>query len=290
MPWGLHEDCFKQVFGVSKITNFQDWQRKEIVSQPGLGEMPKPYLSSFFAGNYRKYEASLQGKKYIFKLGSENCPELAPVEYLCNHIGKKLNIPVPEPFALVKGDKELAFVTYNFTQEYPGHHNLVHLYHYLPAGEDKYNVENIVNVIGEQTQDQRSIRTFLEVLIYDALIGNHDRHGRNLALIETARGKVLSPIYDNISALGLESGNFLLADWNPAGKIAVKHTAEPVLKDYLIEIKRLGYWAEVNIFIRNFPEKEILKMISEAGYLSENMRSAVQKLFNKRVKELKDAS
>ena len=201
--YGLHKHCFKQIFGVSSIGYFQDWQRKESVSKDAPHQPDKPYLSSFFAGNYSKYEAVLLDTRYIFKLGNKNCPELAPVEYLCNLIGKKLGIPVPEPFALIQGNEDLSFVTKNFTQNISGHHNLIHLYHYLPAGENHYNVKNILEVIGKETQSPEDVRIFLEVLIFDSLIGNHDRHGRNLALLETAAGKRLAPIYDNTSALGL---------------------------------------------------------------------------------------
>jgi hypothetical protein len=287
--FGLHNDCFKQAFNISSIDQFQDWQRKEAISKDAPHLPEKPYLSSFFAGNYRKYEASLLGTRYIFKLGNPDCPELAPVEYLCNVIGKRLGIPVPEPFALIQENNELAFVTKNFTQDIHGHHNLVHLYHYLPEGEDHYNVKNILETIGQQTQNAKDIHIFLEVLIFDALVGNHDRHGRNLAFLETGNGKRLSPIYDNTSALGLETGKFLLADWNPRGKIAVAHTKEPTLKDYLREIRRLGYFDSLAQFIGDFPGEEISNLIREAAFLSNNMRTAFHDLFRKRAKEFEDA-
>jgi serine/threonine protein kinase HipA of HipAB toxin-antitoxin module len=51
--------------------------------------------------------------------------------------------------------------------------------------------------------------------LFDALVGNHDRHGRNIALIETRKGHILSPFYDNPSYIGIEDHNLLLAEHNP---------------------------------------------------------------------------
>lgn len=93
------------------------------------------------------------------------------------------------------------------------------------------------------------VNVLINTILFDALIGNHDRHGRNLALIVTSVSSVLSPIYDNVSYLSLEKGNMLKADFNPTGKISTQSTYEPSMKDYVVELKRLGYKENLNEFL-----------------------------------------
>jgi len=68
------------------------------------------------------------------------------------------------------------------------------------------------------------VSIFIKTLLFDALIGNNDRHGRNLGFIVTSKGSTLSPIYDNVSYLSLESGGMLQAQHNPTGRINTKIT------------------------------------------------------------------
>ncbi|MBF0107340.1 MAG: HipA domain-containing protein, partial [Deltaproteobacteria bacterium] len=140
----------------------------------------------------------LGGISYILKFSKAEYPELAPVEYVCNKIACSCGIPVPTPFTLIEiSDNELAFASKNFMQAMKTHATLVHMYRYLPVGQDNYNVETIATVIYEQTKSFKDVATFFTVLLFDALVGNHDRHGSNLALVETTRGKSLALVYDN---------------------------------------------------------------------------------------------
>lgn len=287
--YGLHRECFKKAFGVENLTMFESFKRKDIVSA-NPNQNKSRHLTSFFVGNYRKYEAKLEGKSYIFKMGSIDYPELPAVEHLCNWIALTLELPAPIPFVLVKGRSENAFVTRNFMQEISGHKDLRHIYHFLQDGEEYYTVENIISILQEQTQSLTDIETFINTILYDALIGNNDRHGRNLAIIETAKGKKLSPIYDNVSALGIEKGDLLLADHNPQGNIWTKDSKEPGMKEYVKELRRLGYQELVDRFIRILQKKNFVKMISNAPGMSKEMKKAVITLVEKRKKELLDAN
>ncbi len=277
--YGIHQNCFYQIFGTNGI--FERFSRLNLDSNPLTNELP--HLSSYFAGNYRKYEARLDATRYILKFQEKKYPDLVATEYACNLLAKHLQIPIPEPFSIIKYEAEYAFVVRNFTDNLPSPHNLVHLYHYM-SGYD-YTVKNICHIVKEQTHGIRDVETFLSTTLYDALIGNHDRHGRNLAIIETAKFKTLSPIYDNVSALGLESGPLLLSSWAPRGKIFTQKSTEPEIADYVHDIHQLGYFHVLRKFEKNLKKMDIAKIIHSVLPLSDTMKNALLRLITQRAKD-----
>lgn len=285
--YGQHIECFKKIFSISEILEFHSLARKDSSSNREQKKLP-PHLTSYFAGNYKKYEGKLGGSSYILKFSKAEYPELAPVEYVCNKAAYHCAIPVPIPFTLIEmSDNELAFVSKNFMHSMKAHATLVHIYRYLKEGAENYNVEMITDTIYRETNSSKDISTFFKVLLFDALIGNHDRHGSNLALVETAKGKILSPIYDNPSYLGLESGSMLKAHFSPKGKIWTKNSKEPGMIEYLEEINRLGAFESANHFYKTLPMKRIEQTISGATCLSQLMKNALLKLIHERYTELK---
>ncbi|MDA1354544.1 MAG: HipA domain-containing protein [bacterium] len=284
--YGLHIACFEGIFGCSP-NQFNDLSRKDFISSPHGNNMP--YLSSFFAGNYRKYEAKLGNNRYILKFQESGFPELVAVEYISNKIAQSLHIPVASPFCVIILNHEPCFVVQNFMTHTGSPQNLVHIYHYLTPGDQHYTLSELVHAIRSETESDAEVRVFLNVLLFDALIGNHDRHGRNIALIETARKKVLSPIYDNVSALGLESGSWLNATWNPKGKIATTHSNEPSMTDYVLAIRDLGYSDLLHTFEARLLKLDYGSIINSMFMLSPEMKSALIRLIQSRLKEFNDA-
>ena len=132
--------------------------------------------------------------------------------------------------------------------------SLVHIYHYL-KNSDEHNCENLVAIIGEKTGRRTEQERFVYLTLADSLIGNHDRHGRNLGFIQTPRGMQLAPFYDNPSFVGLDDDLMLGADLQPRGAIFTKETDEPTMKDYVREWNRLGYEEVVQRFRRGFFRK-----------------------------------
>ncbi|MHB1946902.1 MAG: hypothetical protein ACYCQI_02160 [Gammaproteobacteria bacterium] len=105
----------------------------------------------------------------------------------------------------------------------------------------------------------------------------------------TARNPSLSPIYDNVSYLSLESGAILKADFNPTGKISTKEINEPSMKDYVREFKRLGYENTVKDFYQAVKPNHIQALVNES-FCSSLMKDALERLIKKRMKELEDES
>lgn len=161
--------------------------------------------------------------------------------------------------------------------------NLEHIYKFRP--DEDHSCETLIRVISEITKLPYDVEVFLHTLLFDALIGNHDRHGRNLAFIVTPAKTTLSPIYDNVSYLSLVSGPLLAADFNPTGRIATQQTKEPSMSHYVEELKRLGYQDTIVAFSQKIKIPKIEAIIDQS-FCSEQMKQALKKLINKRHREL----
>jgi hypothetical protein len=239
--------------------------------------------SSFFQGKFKKYSAKLGDISYILKVEDDRYPALPATEYLSNQIARQFKIDVPSFFYIKFPAVRGAFVSKNFMHDYPAG-NLVHIYHYLDA-TTQFDCANLITIIGEQTQRLTDIETFIRVCLFDALIGNHDRHGRNLAFIQTAKGIRLSPIYDNTSYLGIESDDMLAADMSPRGKIGTLTEVDPSMRSYIIEFIRLGYANVVYDFFRD-ANLRIIGDIIQKSFITQNRKDAMMRLINKRYVEM----
>jgi len=280
--YGLHEACFTAWFCLSEPADFISLQQRSSVSADNAKLSPEN--TSFFHGKFKKYSAELNGESYILKMRQDGALELPEVEYLCNQIGKSLDIPVAE-FYLIDFNGDKTFVTKNFIKAGSSPTDLQHIYHFRE--DTKHNCEHLIEVIKDRTQKPHHVAIFVKTILFDALIGNHDRHGRNLAFIRTSSGISVSPIYDNVSYLMLESGKMLKADFNPTGRISTSQTNEPSMKDYVREFIRLGYHDEVDEFQKKINTKLISQLINNS-FCSPAMKEAITALIFKRIKELEN--
>lgn len=286
--YGQHLECFEAVFQVKGPTTFQSLVRKESHS----GDIPQAqprHLTSYFGGNYKKYEGVLGDAHYILKLSKPEYPELAPVEFVSNKIAYLCKLRVPTPFSLLDyGEGELAFVSRNFMDRQSRHATLNHIYHYLPLDESLYTIEIIAEAVFRETRSVEDHEQLVKMFIFDALIGNHDRHGRNIALIETARGKRLAPLYDNPSSLGLESGSMLKASFSPRSKIWTQASREPLMQDCLVELDRLGMRNIIMEFYHSIDVVKIVDVITASRAVSKPMQDALLRLVKQRIQELEE--
>jgi hypothetical protein len=283
--YGLHEYCFSNWFGVDSASTFKDIAYlKSANSDSELLDSSK--ISSFFHGRFRKYSAILNERPFIFKMREHDFPELPEVEYLCNQIAKVFSMPVAD-FHIINFHGDQIFVTENFI-----HHNvpmhLDHIYHYMNGVE--YNCENLISVVKGQTKSAYWVDILIKTILFDSLIGNHDRHGRNLGLIVMPNNITLAPIYDNVSYLALESGSMLKADFNPTGKIATSITRDPSMKDYVVELKRLGFESNVTNFHTKLAIRgmKTIELLIANSFCSPMMKQALTTLINKRYLELQN--
>ncbi len=277
---GLHHICFKKWFNTTSAEKFQN-----IISRNTSNEILPNRItnSSFFHGKFRKYSATLGQKKYILKIEEKDYPELPATEFLCNQIFKNLKINIPPFYLILFENEHKCFVTENFMANLTSS-SLVHIHHFFKK-KMNYDCNNILKIIENKTGRISAKKDFIYLTLADSLIGNNDRHGRNLSFIQTNKGFFLSPFYDNPSYLGTEIQSLLGADHHPAGAIHTKTETEPSMKDYIHEWERLGYSDVINRFRKNVSLQKITKLINNS-FLTSKRKNAILKLINKRIEEL----
>lgn len=278
--YGLHKNCFKEWFNLPKASPFLDLV---IRSQSQAAQENQAANISFFNGAYRKYSARLDETSFILKIQQKEYPELPATEFLCNQIYVSLNIEIPNYYLVRFPEEQLCFVTKNFMSGLIAS-DLVHIYHFVKNGRN-HDCESLLAIIGEQTGRRIEQERFVYLTLADSFIGNHDRHGRNLGFIRSAKGMQLAPFYDNPSALALEEHEMLGADLQPRGSIFTKETDKPTMKDYIQEWKRLGYTNVINHFLKQLSLEKVQKLI-ENSHISKKRQNAFQRLIFKRYEEL----
>lgn len=281
VKYGLHEKCFVDWFKTDPKNEFLSLTQRSVTSRdPEAKESANN--TSFYHGKFKKYSADLGAESFILKMREpKGAPELPEVEYLCNQIAGSLGLPVPD-FFYIDFFTEKVFVTKVFIKKNAGNANLEHIYKFRP--DESHSCETLIKVISETTKLPYDVEVFLNTLLFDALIGNHDRHGRNLAFIVTPAKTTLSPIYDNVSYLSLVSGPMLAADFNPTGRIATQKTIEPSMSHYVEELKRLGYQDTIVAFSQKIKMSKIEALIDQS-FCSDLLKQALKKLINKRYRE-----
>ncbi len=283
--YGLHPYCFMTWFGVQNILEFDNLDPKKNTSKTQSQEIEKK-IDTFLHGRYLKYSARLGTVEYILKIQEDEFPELPATEYLSNQIAETLGMDIP-PYHLIDFNGRITFVTRNFMQDHVG--TLQHIYKFLPTGPQHHNCEEIAKLILDQTGKLADVARFIEISLFDALIGNNDRHGRNLGIIETTKAKRLSPMYDCPSIFGTEAEFLLEAHYNPSGCIYTSTSKEPKVIDYIVEFKRLGHEKVVSTFstraISRFPQ--IIELVKKSA-ISTKRKKAFMKLLEERIGEFEN--
>lgn len=284
--YGLHNACFLNWFDLPTMHEFKDLDPKKGTTSSGHPEI-KRKIDTFFHGKYLKYSGRLNDVEYILKMQEDDYPDLPAMEYTCNRIATILGLQVP-PYYLIEFQGLITFVTRNFMQDHVG--TLNHIYKFLPEGEDYHCCSEIIKIILEQTGRLSEVVSFVEMCLFDAFIGNNDRHGRNLGIIETVKFKSLAPMYDNPSFYGTETEKLIEAHLNPSGSIWTKKSKEPKVNDYIEEFVRGG----LEKICQQFKKKVVTKfplILAEVqiSEVSEKRKRAFIKFLEKKLGEFENA-
>lgn len=288
---GLHSKCFHEWFEIDYLKQDLDFESLALRSGESSYSNDDLINTSFFVGAFKKYSARLNNKMYLLKVVMSQYPDLPKIEYICNLIAKSLDFDVPN-FYLIKLENNLdCFVSYNFMQNH-SRANLVHIFHFLDQRKRRnveyYNCKNLLDIIKNKTSSYGDIVKFIEICLFDALIGNHDRHVRNIALIQNTKRFILSPIYDNPSYIAIEDECLLGAMHEPYGKIATDDSLNPTIKDYISEFKKLGYEEEVLAFIKRI-NLDLIKKIIQKPFVNIKRQEALIRIISRRYNEALDA-
>jgi len=79
----------------------------------------------------------------------------------------------------------------------------------------------------------------------------------------------------------------LKADFNPTGKISTSITLEPSMRDYVKELKKLGFRDDIQKFYKSIKLAQLYQVIDES-FCSTLMKEAIKTLIKKRFEELEN--
>ena len=147
------------------------------------------------------------GELAMFKYERDDydCSE-ACSEKLAYEIAKVLGYDCAKIELAVDSDNKIGVLNYYFSNKLTPHIDIVA---YLNKDEkdrnNYYTVSNIKNVLDDIDADL--FKDFIKIMIFDALIGEQDRHEENWGITEKDGKSFISPLYDNGDSLLREFKN-----------------------------------------------------------------------------------
>lgn len=126
---------------------------------------------------------------------SEACSEKMAYE-----IAKILNYKCAKIELAYDDEKNLGVLNYYFTKDNSLHNDFVA---YLNNNQKDrncfYTIKNIKYIL--DNLDKKLFKDFIKIMVFDALIGEQDRHEENWGITETNGKYSISPLYDNGASL-----------------------------------------------------------------------------------------
>lgn len=259
---GHHPECFQKLFELrDEKSDFLELMPSKIEEASGQ-KIESRIASSFFHGAFKKYSTRIENKRFILKVQETACPDLPIIEYVSNLMARDLGLDVPDFYYVLLNNQVPTFVTRNIL-DFHDKSNLVHIWHYLKIDGStdvkELSIVNLMQILENETKRPLDLKNFIEVCLFDMFIGNHDRHGRNLALIEKQSSKILCPVYDNPSYIGILDSSMLGMQVNACGKIYTENKQEPLIDDYIEEFIELGHQEIVESFVKKLKNYNIEK-------------------------------
>lgn len=287
----LHPTCFKNLFDVDSLEEFVEFSRLSAGLSGSLDDGRDSSRDSQFHGHYPKYTAQLGGKRYILKFGKlATYPILAETEALSNVLADNMGLPVAKPFGLLEYREKKCFVVRDFLDtQY--RKNLIHLWDIWPEQDQQkrpFYLSTMLQVLGTQVS-YKEVSACVELILFDYLIGNGDRHRGNIGFLEgSGHKRKLAPFYDNVSDLGLEEPKLLdpKMKWHPGTKVELED-GQTDIAAYLEQIKSFGFHGTISHFQRRLTSrsKKIQTIIDEFP-ADANLKLCLSDLWRRRSKEI----
>lgn len=158
----------------------------------------------------RKKMLAIDNEKEIamFKYEREDydCSE-ACSEKLAYEIAKVLEYNCAKIELAVDNDNKIGVLNYYFSDRFNAPHTDIVAYLNKDTKERKnyYTISNIKSVLDNIDVDL--FKDFIKIMIFDALIGEQDRHEENWGITEKQGKNFISPLYDNGDSLLREFRN-----------------------------------------------------------------------------------
>lgn len=147
-------------------------------------------------------------KMAMFKYENDdyNCSE-ACSEKLAYEIAKVLGYDCAKIELAVDHENKIGVLNYYFSDRFDAPHTDIVAYLNKDAKERKnfYTISNIKSVLDDINTDL--FKDFIKIMVFDALIGEQDRHEENWGITEKNGKSFISPLYDNGDSLLREFKN-----------------------------------------------------------------------------------
>lgn len=186
---------------------------------------PDPAAHDFLVPNHR----------YLFKHSNSRYPDQFWTEIIAYRIGCMLGVAVPPAFVAWDSSSGVCGALIEWFLDYPDGPDE----RYVPGGDymtrmipgyerkkgRQHNFEHITALMIALTRTGKFAdewhRWWCDTLLFDALIGNTDRHQDNWGLLLTADGKArMAPVFDNGTSLGHEIFPHKMAAFYEPGRLA----------------------------------------------------------------------
>lgn len=222
---GLRKENSKGISGVILNEHKIETLKEEhyIVKEIALdGDAPKQFIQAYFytKDSKVKKEFSSSWIRYISKTAAKWYPHEPLIEYMINRVGQELNLPMNQ-VKLVMANGQLRFLSKYFLNK---DQKLIHgaeicgqhlgdmiladeIANNRKTSRQLFTFEFISAAIKSVFPEcaEILISKFVEMIVFDAIVGNNDRHFYNWGVIHTIRkSKILpsfAPIYDSSRGL-----------------------------------------------------------------------------------------
>ena len=204
------------------------------------------------------------GHHYLFKHSSLRYPAQFWCEVIAYRVGCLMGIPVPPAYAAWNSSNRQSAALiewfYRRDQEVLYESGTVHMKRMIPDFDVKkgrqHNIESVLTILAGI--DKRMIQGMARILVFDALIGNTDRHQENWGILwrGTPPKPELAPAFDNGTSLGHEILDDKIVSFiaDPAQTKRYIEKGQHHMRWNKTEDKKCGHFDLIEWLLNQYPE------------------------------------
>lgn len=205
------------------VIDVANWRADELYFNYPEGARSK---TAYFRPEQLEIDFIKKKRRYLFKRSDKRYPEQFWGEIVAYHVGCLLGVEVPPAYAAInsnEGDCAALIEWFYEDEKALFQAGGVFVQHLIPGFDRKrglqHNFETVREIGFRLTRanllDKPWLISWAEVFLFDALIGNTDRHQDNWGCMFTPRGKgAFAPLFDNGTSMGHERWPDRLKSWN----------------------------------------------------------------------------
>lgn len=200
----------------NQVVDVALWQRSQEFAQYPVGAREKTLL---YCSSLAPYPFLRAGHLYLFKHSVARYPEQFWVEIFAYRLGVLMGVPVPPAFAAFDSatGQPAALIEW-FLEDQQNRVSEIYVaggdycQQYIPEYERtkgrQHNFKLITQICEDLERNSKLQKDWLvywaKALLFDALIGNTDRHQDNWGTIQSSGEMRLAPVFDNGTSMGHE--------------------------------------------------------------------------------------